>query len=50
MPLPLPDDPEVTLSHVALLAAPHEHPVPAVTETVNEPPLDATVRLVEPSV
>jgi hypothetical protein len=33
-PLPVPVAPDVTLSHGALLAAVHVHPLPAVTVTV----------------
>jgi hypothetical protein len=38
VPLPLPLAPEVTLSHVSLLAAVHAQPAPAVTPTLPVPP------------
>jgi hypothetical protein len=34
VPLPVPDAPEVTVIHDALLAAVHEHPSPVITLTV----------------
>ena len=49
-PLPLPLAPEVTLSQVALLAAVHAQPAPAVTLTVPVPPeavIDWLVGLIE---
>ena len=42
-PLPLPEITEVTLSHVALLVAVHEHPVWVVTSTEPLPPFPARV-------
>jgi len=38
VPLPLPEEPEVTVIHATLLSADHPHEVPAVTPTVNVPP------------
>jgi hypothetical protein len=38
VPLPLPLAPEATLNHVALLAAVHAQPAPAVTLTLPVPP------------
>ena len=41
-PLPLPLAPDVMVSHVALLAAVHPHPLLVVTLTGPLPPLDGT--------
>jgi hypothetical protein len=50
VPLPVPLAPAVTVSHVALLAAVHAQPVPAVTLTEPVPPPLATDALVADSV
>jgi hypothetical protein len=43
VPLPLPLAPDVTVIHDALLTAVHPHPLPAVTVTLPDPPLDPTL-------
>jgi hypothetical protein len=45
VPLPLPDTPEVTVSHESLLTAVQEHPAEAVTERVPVPLLNAAKAL-----
>jgi hypothetical protein len=45
VPFALPDAPPVTLTQVALLAAVHEQPLPAVTTTDSEPPAAARLRV-----
>ena len=40
VPLPLPDVPEITVNHEALLVAVHVHDVVAVTVTLNVPPAE----------
>jgi hypothetical protein len=37
VPLPDPEDPDVTVSHEALLAAVHPHPAAAVTVLLPDP-------------
>jgi hypothetical protein len=50
VPLPVPLAPPVIVSHVALLAAVHAQPVPAVTLTEPPPPVLAIDALVAESV
>jgi len=38
-PEPVPPEPTPGVSHAALLDTDHAHPVPAVTPTVDDPPL-----------
>lgn len=44
-PLPVPDAPAVTVSHVTLLVAVHVQPAPTVTAAVPEPPDEGIVAL-----
>jgi hypothetical protein len=46
VPIPLPDAPEVTVSHTALLTAVQEHPAEAATKRETVPLLNATEALV----
>jgi hypothetical protein len=43
VPLPLPLAPDVTVIHDALLTAVHPQPLPPVTVTLPDPPLDPTL-------
>ena len=43
VPLPVPLAPDVIVIHDELLTAVHPQPLPAVTETLADPPLDPTL-------
>ncbi len=45
VPLPMPELPPVTISHVTVLAAPQMQLPPAVTATLIDSPVDAAVRV-----
>ena len=46
VPLPLPAAPLLMMSHAALLAAVHVHPVGTVTDVVDDPPAEISERAV----